>query len=160
VLGAGVGWFRDWSAERDRRQRVELTTSLGVWASSTSRPEGEINYFLVVRNDGDLPVSLTAADGAGGGLLLRLRDGAARRLAPGERAVFPISVRLTCGPGAPGGDGLPTELTVRRADGGTVVRRVALQPAGPLLDVASTVCSVRPATRDHELSGPVLRVGE
>ena len=165
VLAAGVVWFRDWSAERDRRQRVELTTSIGVWASSSSRPEGEINYFLRVRNDGALPLSLTGADGAGGGVRLLLRDGAARQLGPGEEAVFPLSVRLTCdgevgGGGAGADDGLPTEFAVRREDGESVVRQVDLQPAGPLLEVAAMLCEVRPALRDHELSGPVLRIGE
>ncbi len=160
VLGAGGSWYRDWSAERDRRQRVELTTSIGVWASSTSRPEGEINYFLQVRNDGPLPFSLTGADGGAGGLRVRMRDGGARELAPGEEAVFPLSIRLTCGGDVRAVDRLPTELAVRRADGRSVVRPVDLQPAGPLLSVAATVCGMRPALRDHELSGPVLQLGE
>jgi hypothetical protein len=157
---AGVVWFRDWSAEQDRRQRVEVTTSLAVWASSTSRPGGELGYFVLVRNDGALPIRVTSVDGTGAGLRVRMEDAGDRRLAPGEEAGIPLSVRLTCS-GVGGRDGaLPADITVRRADGGSAVRRVDLEPARALLDVARTLCGVRPELRDHELSGPVLRVGE
>lgn len=160
LVGGGVAEFRDWSAERDRRQRVELTTSLAVWASSTSRPGGELGYFVLVRNDGALPLSVTAVEGNGSGLRLRMADAGNRRLAPGEETGIPLSVRLTCS-GVGGRDGaLPADITVRRADGGSGVRRVDLEPARALLDVARTLCGVRPELRDHELAGPVLRVGE
>ena len=46
---------------------------------------------------------------------------------------------------------------MRRDDGGSTSRRVDLQAAQLVLDVAATVCTVRPDLRDHELSGPVVR---
>ena len=49
--GAAV-FVRNWSAERELRQAVELTATFGVWSSSTSPPGGEVGYFLLVRNDG------------------------------------------------------------------------------------------------------------
>jgi hypothetical protein len=160
LLGAGAGWFRSWSAEQELRQRVVLSTSLAVWASSTSRPGGELGYFLLVRNDGALPLSVTAVAGSGDGVRLRMREAGDRRIAPGEEIGIPLSVRLTCS-GVGGRDGgLPAEIRVRRIDGGSAVRHVDLEPASTLLDVAGTLCGVRPELRDHELTGPVLRDGE
>ena len=159
LLGAGAVWFRDWSAERELRQHVDLTTSLGVWSSSTSPPGGEVGFFLLVRNDGVRPVWVTAVDAAGEGVRLRMRDDGERRVGAGREIEVPVSVRLTCAAGddAPR-PGLSADITVRREDGDSVTRRADLLPAALVLDVAASLCLVRPDLRDHELSGPVLRM--
>ncbi len=54
---------------------------------------------------------------------------------------------------------MTAEIGVRRQDGGSTTRQVVLEPAFLVLDVAATLCAVRPDLRDHELSGPVLRGG-
>ena len=160
LLGGGVAEFRSWSAERDLRRAVELTTALDVVSSSTSPPGGEVRYFVRIRNDGVRPISVTAVAGANGGLRLRMADPGDRRVDPGAEVEIPLSVRLSCG-----GDldaarrGLPAQVGVRREDGGSTTRRFVLQPAALLTDVARTLCAVRPDLRDHELSGPVLRTG-
>lgn len=156
LLGACFVWFRDWSAERELARRVVLTASLGVASSSTTPPGGEVGYFVVLRNDGARRMSVTEVEGATGRVRLRMRDDADRRLDPGTETAIPLSVRLTCVP--EGGDGdLTADIGLRREDGGSTTRRVVLQPAALLLDVASTLCAVRPDLRDHEVSGPVLR---
>jgi hypothetical protein len=159
LLGAAFVWFLDWSAERESAQRIALTASLGVWSSSSTPPGGEVGYFVVVRNEGARRVSVTSVDATTARLRLRMRDDADRRLDPGAETAIPLSVRLTCGTDGGtdnGTDGLPAEITLRREGGGPAVRRVQLRPASTLLDVAVTVCGVRPDLRDRELSGPVL----
>ncbi|MCW2634890.1 MAG: hypothetical protein JWQ99_1257 [Blastococcus sp.] len=156
LLGAGVVWLRDWAAERALERRVVLTTSFGLASSSTSPPGGSVGYFVVVRNEGARALSVTGVQVSTARLRLRMRDDWDRRLAPGTEAAIPMSVRLSCIPGA-GEPDLPAEISLRRADGGSTTRRVVLRPAAQLLDVASTLCDVRPDLRDHELSGPVLR---
>jgi hypothetical protein len=111
-----------------------------------------------VRNGGALPVWITAVEGAADGLRLRTPDGADQRVAPGGEAAVPVSVRLTCDRYT-GGEGLTTELAVRRQDGGSVTRRLRPGSADALTDVATTLCAVRPDLRDRELSGPVLDPG-
>jgi hypothetical protein len=54
---------------------------------------------------------------------------------------------------------LPAAIGVRTDAGGVVSRRADLTPAALVLDVAATLCEVRPGLRNHELSGPVLRTG-
>jgi hypothetical protein len=158
LLGAGVIWFRDWSAERALERRVVLTTSFGLASSSTSPPGGSVGYFVVVRNEGARSLSVTGVEASTARLRLRMRDDWDRRLAPGTEAAIPMSVRLSCVPGR-GETDLPAEISLRRADGGSTTRRVVLRPAALVLDVASTLCAVRPDLRNRELSGPVLRTG-
>jgi hypothetical protein len=158
LLGAGAIWFRDWVAERALERRVVLTTSFGLASSSTSPPGGSVGYFVIVRNEGARSLSVTGVEASTARLRLRMRDDWDRQLAPGTEAAIPVSVRLSCLPGAHEAD-LPAEISLRRADGGTTRRRVDLRPATQLLGVASTLCAVRPDLRDHELSGPVLRTG-
>ena len=158
LLGGGALFVRHWSADRELRQAVELSTSFGVWSSSTIRPGGEVGYYLLVRNDGALPMAVTSVDAAGDGLTLRMRDEDERRIPPGREVEIPMSVRVTCVPGTGGARPfLAAEIGVRREDGGTTSRPAELRPASRLLDVAATLCAVRPDLRDHELSGPVLR---
>ena len=159
VVAAGLAWFRVWSAERELRNRIALTTSLDVWSSSTTPPGGEVGYFVVVRNEGLRRVSVTGVDGTTERLRLRMRDDTARLLDPGTETAIPLSVLLSCVPGV-AETRLPTEIRLRREDGGVVTRRVDLRPTAPLLDVATTLCGVRPDLRDHEISGPVLRFEE
>ena len=157
LLGGGALFVRNWSAERELRQAVELSTSFGVWSSSTIRPGGEVGYYLLVRNDGALPMSVTSVDAAGVGLRLSMRDEGERRIPPGREIEIPMSVRVTCVPGTGvARPSLAAEIGVRREDGGTTSRPAELRPASLLLDVAATLCAVRPDLRDHELSGPVL----
>jgi hypothetical protein len=145
------------SAERARALQVDLATSLGIWSSSTSRAGGEVSFFVLVRNEGDRPLTVTSLDGTGDGLLLRMRNAGDRELPAGVEIDIPLSVLLTCGADASGDPPVTAELGIRRADGGVTSRQVDLEPAGLVLDVARTLCSVRPDLRDHELSGPVLR---
>lgn len=158
LLGGGGVLVRAWSEQRELLQSVELSTELGLASSSTSPPGGSVRFFLVVRNDGALPVSVTSVDVADPVLRMRMRDEGERPVAPGHEIEIPLSVRLTCGPGV--GDARPSltaEIGVRREDGGSTSRPADLRPADLVLDVAASLCRVRPELRDHELSGPVLR---
>jgi hypothetical protein len=158
LLVGGILVVRTWSAERELRQAVELSTSLGIWSSSTARPGGEVRFFVLVRNDGALPLSVTSVAAADRGLQLRMRDEGERRIAPGKEVEVPLSVLVTCARGAgASGPSLAAEIGVRREDGGTTSRATELRPAGLVLDVAATLCAVRPELRGHELSGPILR---
>ena len=89
-----------------------------------------------------------------------MRDDADRRIGPRTETTIPLSVRLSCVPG-PGEARRPAvEIGVRREDGGATTRRVDLRPTAPLLGRRATLCGVRPDLRDHEISGPVLRLEE
>jgi len=160
LLAAGGVWFRHWAAERELRHAVVLTTTLGVVSSSTSPPGGSVLYFLEVRNVGPRPLSVTSVDASSQGLRIRMRDAGRRRVDVGGEVDIPLSARVTCTDGVPADDRhLPAVIGVRREDGGTTTRRVELTPAAVVLDVAATLCDVRPGLRAHELSGPVLRRG-
>jgi len=159
VLAAGVLWLRDRAAGRERAQAIDLVPALAVESSSTSPPGGRVSYFLVVRNDGERPVTVTAITGGDGGVLLSMLDDDARTVAAGAESSIPLSVRLTCAGAGAGAGPLPAELALRREDGGATSREIALEPADLLRDVAVTLCAVRPGLRDRELSGPVLRAG-
>ena len=158
LLGGGLLFVRNWSAERELRQAVELTVTFGVVSSSTSPPGGSVRFFVLVRNDGALPVSVTSVDAADIGLRLSMRDEGERPIDPGKEIEIPMSAQVSCVPGA--GTTRPflaAEIGVRREDGGSTSRPAELRPANLVLDVAATLCGVRPDLRDHELSGPVLR---
>jgi hypothetical protein len=157
LAGAGLLWFQDRAADRALRDRVVLETTLVISSSSMSPPGGSVHYFVLVRNAGPLPVSVTGVAASAGGLRLRMRDDRERRIPAGSRVEIPLSVRLTC-PGRADATpmDLPATVGVRREDGGSTTRRVRLRPAGLALDVARTLCGVRPDLRDRELSGPVL----
>ena len=160
LLAWGVLFVRAWSAERELRQAVDLTATFDVTSSSTTPPGGSVRYFLLVRNDGALPVSVTSVDAADTGLRLRMLEDGDRPIAPGREVEIPLSVRLTCVPGAgASGPSLTAEIGVRREDGGSTSRPAELRSAALVLDVAASLCLVRPELRDHELSGPVLRSG-
>ena len=154
LAGGAVLWLRHLAAEQERRERVDLATSLGVVSSSTEPPGGRVRFFVLVRNDGPLPVSVTAVDGGGQGLRVQMLADGERTVGPGREIEIPLSVRLTC-PASAGE--LAADLRVRRQDGGSTTRRTTLKPAQPVTDVAVTLCAVRPGLRDHELAGPVLR---
>jgi hypothetical protein len=153
VVGGAVV-LRERAAEQALRERVDLAATLGIASSSTNPPGGSVRFFVLLRNAGPRPVTVAAVDGTGEGLRLRMLDQVDRPLPAGAEVEIPLSVRLTCPAGA--GE-LTADVRVRRQDGGPASRRLRLEPAGLLLDVAATVCSVRPDLRDHELAGPVLR---
>jgi hypothetical protein len=158
LIGGGALFVRNWSAEREVRQAVELTTTFGIVSSSTTPPGGEVRFFVLIRNDGALPMVVTSVEAADEGLRLRMRDEGDRRIPPGKEIEVPLSVLLTCVPGAGAArPSLDAEIGVRREDGGAVSRPAELRPASLVLDVAATLCRVRPDRRDHELSGPVLQ---
>jgi hypothetical protein len=157
LLGCGGLWFRQWSAAREMRQAVELTTAFGVDSSSTSPPGGEVSFYVLVRNAGTSPVSVTSVTAADGGLRLRMRDAGPYRIGVGSEAEIVLSARVTCADGVDPTGPLPASLGVRRQDGSALTSRVQLRPASLVLDVAATLCETRPALRDHELSGPVSR---
>lgn len=158
LLAGGVLFVRNWSAEREFREAVDLTATFGVVSSSTSPPGGSVRFFVLVRNDGALPIAVTTVAAVEPGLRMRMRDDGAREIAPGSEIEIPLSARLSCVPRA--GDARPSltaEIGVLREDGGWTTESVELRPASLLLDVAASVCLARPELRDHELSGPVLR---
>ncbi len=157
LLAAGAGglWLRDRAAERALAERVDLTASIGLSSLSTTPPGGQVSFFVVVRNEGELPVRITAVEGSARGLRLRMPDDVVRQVSPDGEAAVPVSVRLTCAPSGVG-EGLTTEIAVRREDGVAVTRRVRPEPAQLLLDVVTTLCGSRPDLRDQEISGPVL----
>ena len=131
----------------------------GAGARRRPRRAGRCRYFVVVRNEGPRPVSVTVGSAAAAdGLRLRMRDDVDAADGPvGGELSIPLSIRLTCAD-AGAGTALTAELAVRRA--GRRSRppaRCDLEPAALVLDVAATLCAVRPDLRDHELSGPVLR---
>ncbi len=158
VAGAGVLELRDRAAERARARVVDLAASVDVSSSSTTPPGGQVSFFLVVRNEGPLPVEVTSVSGSAAGLRLRELDGVRRRVPPDARTAVPLSVRLDCRTYR-GGDGLTADVSVRRQDGGSATRRVRPDPADLLLDVATTLCRSQPGLRDQEISGPVLDRG-
>jgi hypothetical protein len=157
LLAAGAGglWLRDRAAERALAERVELSASMWLSSLSTTPPGGQVSFFVVVRNEGALPVRITGVEGSAPGLRLGMLDDVVRQVSPNGEAAVPVSVRLTC-PRYAGGEGLTTQVAARREDGAAVTRRVRPEPADLLLDVATTLCASRPDLRDQEISGPVL----
>ncbi|UOY02896.1 hypothetical protein [Blastococcus sp. PRF04-17] len=158
LLTAAGLWGRDLLAERELRQRVALTASVAVVSSSTSPPGGSVRWFLSVRNDGPRAVAVTSVTGGGGRLRLGTALATDVPVPPGGSADVPVSVRLTCAAGGTP-DPLRADIAVRREDGEDARRRVEVGSAHLVDDVADTLCGVRPALRDHELSGPVLGTG-
>jgi hypothetical protein len=158
LLGAAAAaglWLQDRAADRALEQRIALSATLGVWSTSSAPQGGRISWFVVVANDGRLPLRVTGVEGSADGLRIAVRDGAHSAVAAGGEVSLPLSIRLTCARHRAAGD-LDVSVTVRRADGEPVTRRVPLEEAGTVLGVASSLCRVRPATDDRELSGPVL----
>ena len=155
AITAGGLWLHDRAAERALAQRVDLTASIGVSSLSHTPPGGQVSFVVVVRNSGALPVWITSLRGGTDGLRLRALDGEDRRVAPGGEAAVLVSVRLSCTQ-YDGGEGLSTAVAVRREDGGSVTRRLLPRPADGLVDIATTLCAVRPDLRDEEIAGPVL----
>ena len=155
---AGAAQLADWLGARERREVVVLTTSLGVWASSTTPPGGQVTYYLSIRNGGEVPLDVTDVRARTDHVVLRARDPLARRVAPGEVTLLPLSVLLTCAPDAgSSGDALRVQVDVRRTDGSTTSRFPVLGGTDPVLSAADTLCEVRPGLVAYELSGPVLR---
>jgi hypothetical protein len=157
LVVAGFLWLRDRAADREQARRIDVVASLAVESSSTSPPGGRVSYFVLVRNDGEEPVVVTAVDGGDDGVLLRMLDDHERTVPAGAQLSIPLSVRLTCAGAGTGRGPLPADLALRRADGSGVTRPVGLEPAVLVRDVAGTLCAVRPGLRDHELSGRVFR---
>lgn len=169
LVGGGVQ-ARAWLSERAERQRVSLTTTVGVWTSSSTPPGGHVTYFLEVANGGTLPLEVTSVRASAPGLEVSARDGNARDVAAGEQILVPLSVRLTCadpsGPEPSGtassgaaASGVRVRVDVTRADGGRTAQDLPLRQFPLVADVSQTLCSVRPDLRDYELSGPVVRPG-
>lgn len=156
LVGAGGLWLQERAAERALAERVDLAASLGISSDSGSPPGGHVTFFVVVRNQGVLPLSVTSVEAAGDGLRLQMEEDGDRSVPAGADAVIPMSVRLSCA-GSAGEAVLRAEIGVRREDGGAATRQVDVERADRLRDVATTLCSVRPDLRDHELSVPVRR---
>ena len=53
-------------------------------------------YFVVVRNEGPRPVTVTSVTGGDAGLRLHMRDDDEPTVAAGAEIAIPLSVRLTC----------------------------------------------------------------
>ena len=157
LLGGGILFARNEAAEREARQAVELTVTFDVATRYTSQLES-VRFWVAVRNDGPLPVVVTAVDAADAGLRISMRADGEQQIAPGREIRIPLSVRLTCAPGVGAArPSLDADIGVRRKDGGTASRPAELRPASLVLDVAAGLCQDRPDLRDHELSGPVPR---
>lgn len=149
-----------WRVERDQREQIRLALAVGVWSSSSTPRGGQVVYFLSVRNAGREALDLTSVRASSDELEVRARDGDARRMDAGSEIRVPLSVLLTCSPSAPGTvvrTDVQADVGVRRADGRLAERRIDLAQAGLVLDVADTLCSVRPGLSGYELSGPILR---
>lgn len=154
----GVVQVRAWQADRDRREFVSLGVSIGVWASSSSPPGGEVRYYLAIHNASAEPLEVTSVRASGDRLRIRARDDDARWLAAGREILVPLSALLTCSSAAGhGGGGLRVEVGVHRDDVDLGSQRLSMPDAALLVDAAETLCSVRPSLRDYELSGPILR---
>jgi hypothetical protein len=147
--------LQDRAAERALDRRVEVSATLGVWSTSSAPQGGRISWFVDVGNGGRLPVTVTDVRGSADGLRVAMRDGADGAVAAGGEVSLPLSIRLTCARYRAVED-LDVSVTVRRADGAPVIRRVRLEQAGTVLGVASSLCTVGPGADDRELSGPVL----
>lgn len=158
ALLAGGDQAREWLAERAERQRVSLTTTVGVWTSSSTPPGGQVTYFLEVSNGGSLPLEVTSVQASAPGLALEARNDAPRQVAAGDLVLIPLSVLLTC-PTSPSGaeTGDRVRVSVTRADGGRTEENLPLQRFALVSDASRTLCSVRPGLRGYELSGPVVR---
>ena len=155
LLGAGAVRLRDWAAERALSRRVVLAASLGVSSSSTSPPGGAVRYSVRVSNAGPRPVWVISVGGGTGRIRLSVA-GADRRVDAGRVVSMPLSVLVTCGEPTP--TAVDAVVHVRRQDGGRVAARVEVRSGMLLLDVAATLCDVRPELRGYELSGPIARV--
>lgn len=166
VLAAtGVVGVQRWVDERAQRQLVSLRASLGVWTTSTSPTGGQVVYYVAIRNAGSAPLDVTSVQASDGRLRLSARDADPRSLDAGREILVPMSALLTCSPASSSafreGDGdaggLRVDLRVQRADGALSLQQMSLDDATLILDVADTLCSVRPELRGYELSGPVVR---
>lgn len=155
ALAAGGLWLHDQAAERALARRVDLAASLAVSGDSRTPAGGQVSIYVVVRNNGPLPVRITSVEGGADGVRLGTPGGVDLQVPPGGEASVPVSVRLTCDRYT-GGEGLTAAVALLRADGGSVTRELRPRPAAALTDVATTLCAVRPDLRDAELSGPVL----
>ena len=132
--------------------------AMGVSASSNAASGGYVNYYVAVRNGGAQPLELTSLRVSGDRVDLRARGNGSRRVAPGREVLVPVSALLTCpGRDGPTGDQLLVDLDVTRADGESARQTTSLNGVSLVLDVAETLCRLRPDLRDYELSGPVLQ---
>jgi hypothetical protein len=158
VLGGLTTYLVRWAAERERALRVELSTSLDVWSSSTAPLGGQVSYFVVVRNEGARDVSVTSLQGSVEGLRLRERDPGEQPVPAGGEIGIPVSLRLTC-PRWVEHEGLRIDVAVRREDGGATTESVRLESASLILGVADNLCAIFPDLLERELSGPIVPDG-
>ncbi len=156
LAATGAVELHGWMDEQDRRRIVSLAVSIGVWTSSSSPPGGHVTYYLAIRNSGVAPLEVMSVAASGDRLRLRSRDDDARRLEAGREILVPMSALLTCS-SRTADAGLQVRIDVRRGDGSVARQLPALPDASLVLDPAETLCEVRPALVDYELSGPVLR---
>lgn len=162
LVVSGLVLVRDWLVERRQAQVVSLGVSLGVWASSTSPfTGGQVVYYASVRNRGIRPLKVTSIEASDGQLQLRARDGTARWVPAGSEILVPMSALLTCSLPSTTAEsdarGLHVDVGLRRDGGLLSPQRTSLDDAALILDVAETLCGVRPELRGYELSGPVIR---
>lgn len=149
---------QDWAAERAAQDELLLSARLRVWTSSTNPVGGRVDYFVVIRNAGERPVVVTGVDVAE--LRLRVTDRVDRgvEVAAGDVRSVPVSVRLSCAPGADfdRDAALRAVVSAEPQSGRQRAVTVPVERSELLTDVANTLCSVRPDLADKELSGPIL----
>lgn len=153
---------RSWSMDREASREVRLAVTLGVSSSSTTPLGGQVEYFVTVRNEGRRAVTVSELTSVSGSV--RITGAGPLRIDAGTESLLSLSVLLTCGATASDASvprdlagTLDGQVTVVRDDGGTAVRPVQILGPEPLLDAASTLCSVRPELSSYELSGPTVR---
>lgn len=156
LAATGAVAVQGWMDERDRRRAVSLAVAVGAWTSSHSPPGGQVTYYLAIKNDGPATLEVVSVAASGDRLRLRSPDDVARRLEAGRQVLVPMSALLTCSTDAADAT-LQVQIDVRRGDGSVARHRSPLGDAMMLLGAADTLCQVRPALTDYELSGPVLR---
>ena len=158
VVPPTVAAARSWWVERDLRDQLAVSAELGVSSSSSSPAGGRVDYYAVLRNDGPRAASfeeVTIAEAR-----LRVRGSSRLAAAPvraGGELFVPLSVDLDCSrPEAiRRADTVRGAVRAVAASGRRVTLDVRFSRAGPLTDVADTLCRLDPARRIPEMSGPV-----
>jgi hypothetical protein len=154
VASRGHGWL----IERGHRDEVAVSGTVRVSAASTSPLGGSVNYAVAVRNVGPQPIQVTQVDISHARLRVTTAGIRPLRLAPDETGEIAVSVRLDCtrGEAFHQPDGLQATVVAVPLSGKQHSVSITFEQANLLTDVANTLCRVRPALSDEELSGPVL----
>jgi len=161
VVGGVVGHsqLRERLAERRAADTVELQATLRVSSSSSSPIGGRVDYYLTLHNTGPRVIRIARLRVREAGLSITSRPVSPLDVVrSGQTLYLPLSVRLDCRQRAPARrpDVLRGAVSVQPPNGRWRRVTTSFTRASPLTDVADTLCSLNPAFRSKELSGPVL----